>query len=85
MLCRIHEGHLWIDKQNNMSRNVLYWPHMDVDVDGRQQVIILKQIGLYNKHVEDLPVLEPNNVVRVRKYNKWETKAYVIVQLSLTS
>ena len=54
----------------------------NVDVDGRQQVIRQKQTGLYNKHVKDLPVSEPNDVVRVRKDNKWETKGYVIVQLS---
>ena len=33
MLCRILEGHLGIDKQKNMSRNVLYWPNMNVDIE----------------------------------------------------
>ena len=33
MLCRIHEGHLGIDKQKNMSRNVLYWSNMNVDIE----------------------------------------------------
>ena len=31
MLCRIHEGHLGIDKQKNISINVLYWPNINVD------------------------------------------------------
>ena len=26
-----------------------------------------KQIGLYHEHVKDFPVLEPNDVVKVRK------------------
>ena len=38
MLCRIHEGHLVIDKQNNMSRNVLYWPNMNVDIEKKVSV-----------------------------------------------
>ena len=67
---------------NRKLRNRLPQVSQNVDVDGRQQVIRQKQIGLYNKHAKDLPVLEPNDVVRVRKDNKWETKGYVIVHLS---
>ena len=67
---------------NRKLRNRLPQVSPNVDVDGRQQVIRQKQIGRYNKHVKDLPVLKPNDVVRVRKDNKWETKGYVIVQLS---
>ena len=70
---------------NRKLRNRLKQVSQNVDVDGRQQVIRQKQIGLYNKHVKDLPVLEPNAVVRVRKDNKWETKGYVIIQLSSRS
>ena len=32
---------------------------MNVDVNGREQVIRQKQIGLHNEHVKDLTVLEP--------------------------
>ena len=32
MLCRIHEGHLGIEKQKKMSMNVLY-TNMDVDIE----------------------------------------------------
>ena len=66
---------------NRKLQNWLPQVSQNVDVDGTQQVIRQKQIELYNKHVKDLPVLEPN-VVRVRKDNKWETKSCVIVQLS---
>ena len=45
---------------NRKLRNRLPQVSQNVDVDGRQQVIRQKQIGLYNKHVNDLPVLEPN-------------------------
>ena len=37
MLCRIHEGYLCIDKQNKMSRNVLYWPNRNVDIEKKSQ------------------------------------------------
>ena len=37
MLCRIHEGHLGIDKQKNMSRNVFYWSNMNVDIEKKSQ------------------------------------------------
>ena len=37
MLCRIHEGHLGIDQQKSMSRNVLYWPNMNVDIEKKSQ------------------------------------------------
>ena len=40
MLCRIHEGHLEIDKQKNMSRNVLYWPNMNVDIVKKSKLYV---------------------------------------------
>ena len=66
---------------NRKLRNRLPQVSQNVDIDGRQQIIRQTQMALYNKHVKDLPVLEPNDVIRVRKDNKWETKGYVIVQL----
>ena len=49
---------------NCKLRNKL--PHViqNVDIDGRQHVIRQKQIVLYNEHVNDLPLLEPNDVVK---------------------
>ena len=39
MLCRIHEGHLWIDKQKTMARNVLCWPNMNVDIEKSLKIV----------------------------------------------
>ena len=68
---------------NRKLRNRL--PQVDsesIEINERQVKRKLKQVELYNQHAKDLPVLKPNDVVRVRKDNRWANKAQVLVQIS---
>ena len=68
---------------NRKLRNRL--PQVDsesIEINERQVKRKLKQVELYNQHAKDLPVLKPNDVVRVRKDDRWANKAQVLVQIS---
>ena len=68
---------------NRKLRNRL--PQVDsesIEINERQVKSKLKQVELYNQHAKDLPVLKPNDVVRVRKDDRWANKAQVLVQIS---
>ena len=68
---------------NRKLRNRL--PQVDsesVEINERQIKRKQKQVELYNQHAKDLPVLKPNDVVRVRKDDSWANKAQVLVQIS---
>ena len=68
---------------NRKLRNRL--PQVDsesIEINERQVKRKQKQVELYNQHAKDLPVLKPNDVVRVRKDDRWANKAQVLVQLS---
>ena len=58
------------------------WTLMWLNYVTRQVKRKLKQVELYNQHAKDLPVLKPNDVVRVRKDDRWANKAQVLVQIS---
>ena len=53
-----------------------------IEINERQIKRKQKQVELYNQHAKDLPVLKPNDVVRVRKDDRWANKAQVLVQIS---
>ena len=68
---------------NRKLRNRL--PQIDsesIEINERQVKRKQKQVELYNQHAKDLPVLKPNDVVRVRKDDRWANKAQVLVQIS---
>ena len=68
---------------NRKLRNRL--PQVDsesIEINERQIKRKQKQVELYNQHAKDLPVLKPNDVVRVRKDDRWANKAQVLVQIS---
>ena len=68
---------------NRKLRNRL--PQVDsesIEINERQVKRKQKQVELYNQHAKDLPVLKPNDVVRVRKDDRWANKAQVLVQIS---
>ena len=68
---------------NRKLRNRL--PQVDsesIEINERQAKRKQKQVELYNQHAKDLPVLKPNDVVRVRKDDRWANKAQVLVQIS---
>ena len=82
MLCSIHEGHLGIDKQKNMSRNVLYWPNMNVDIEKKSQncttCLKYRPAQCKESYYEDHDVLGPWSKVGTDIFH-WRGVNYILV------
>ena len=81
MLCRIHEGHFGIDKQKNMSRNVLYWPNMNVDIEKKSQncmCLKYRPAQCKESYHEDHDVLGPWSKVGTDIFH-WRGVNYLLV------
>ena len=82
MLSRIHEGHLGIEKQRRMARDVLYWPNMNVEIERVTQECDTCQKFRYSlpkeTYVRDDETYGPWEKVGTDLFY-WDSKNYLIV------